>query len=46
LGKREAFENAKAIVAAEFKKQGYDREGAAKKLNIESQRAVYERSPY
>jgi heme-degrading monooxygenase HmoA len=42
----EAFENAKAIVAAEFKKQGYDREAAAKKLKIESQRAVYERSPY
>ena len=42
----ERFENAKAIVAAEFKKQDYHREAAAKKLKIESQRAVYERSPY
>jgi heme-degrading monooxygenase HmoA len=40
----EAFENAKAAVAAEFKKQGFDREATVKKLNIESQRAVYERA--
>jgi hypothetical protein len=42
----EAFENAKKAVAAEFKKQGVDPREATKKLNIESVRAVYERSPY
>jgi heme-degrading monooxygenase HmoA len=42
----EAFENAKAAVAAEFQKRGFDRQAAAKDLRIESLRAVYERSPY
>jgi heme-degrading monooxygenase HmoA len=42
----ETLENAKKAVAGEFEKQGYDRVATAKKLNIESQRAVYERSPY
>jgi heme-degrading monooxygenase HmoA len=42
----EAFENAKKTVATEFKEQGFDPQETRKKLKIESERAVYERSPY
>jgi heme-degrading monooxygenase HmoA len=42
----EVFENAKRAVATEFKKQGFDPQETRKKLKIESERAVYERSPY
>jgi len=42
----EASENAKKAVATEFKKQGFDPQETRKKLKIESERTVYERSPY
>jgi heme-degrading monooxygenase HmoA len=42
----EAFDNARKAAAAEFKRQGYDPQETRKTLKIESQRAVYERSPY
>ncbi len=42
----EVFENAKKAVAAEFQKPGVDPRVAAKKLNVQSERAVYERAPY
>ena len=42
----EAFENAKKTVATEFEKQGFGLQETRKKLKIESERAVYERSPY
>jgi len=42
----EAFENAKRAVATEFKRQGLDPQETRKKLKIEGERAVYERSPY
>jgi len=42
----EVFENAKKAVATKLKKQGFDPRRTRKKLKIESERAVYERSPY
>jgi heme-degrading monooxygenase HmoA len=42
----DAFENASKAVAAEHKRQGYDPQEARKKLRIESERAIYEKSPY
>ena len=42
----EAFENAKKTVATEFEKQGFGLQESRRKLKIESERAVYERSPY
>jgi len=42
----EVFENAKKAVAAEFQKRGVDPREAVKKLNVQSERAVYERAPY
>ena len=41
-----AFENAKQSVAAELKRQGLNPQETRKRLNIESERAVYNRSPY
>ncbi len=42
----EALESAKKATAAEFKKRDYDPQETRKKLKIESERAVYVRSPY
>jgi heme-degrading monooxygenase HmoA len=41
-----AFEDAKKAVAEEFKRQRYDPRDTVKKWRIETDRAVYERSPY
>jgi heme-degrading monooxygenase HmoA len=43
---QEALENATKAVAAEFQKQGSDPQEVRKRLKIEAERAVYERSPY
>lgn len=42
----QALENAKKAVAAEFQKQGVTPQEIRKKLKIESERAVYSRSPF
>jgi heme-degrading monooxygenase HmoA len=42
----EAFESARKAVATEFQRQGFDPQETRKKLKIEGERAVYERSPY
>ena len=42
----EAFANAKKAAAAEFQKLGFDPQELMKKLKIEIERAVYNRSPY
>ena len=42
----EALENAKKTVATEFEKQGFGLQQTGRKLKMESERAVYERSPY
>ena len=42
----EAFEKAKKTVATEFEQQGFGLQETRRKLKIESERAVYERSPY
>jgi len=42
----EAFANAKRAAAAEFQKLGFNPQEFMKKLKIESERAVYNRSPY
>jgi len=42
----EAFENAKRAVAIEYQKQGFNPQETRRKLKIESERSIYERSPY
>jgi hypothetical protein len=42
----EAFENASKAAAAEFKRRGFDPQQSRDQWKIESERAVYERSPY
>lgn len=42
----DAFENAKKSVGIEFQKQGFDPQEMRRKLKIEGERAVYERSAY
>jgi heme-degrading monooxygenase HmoA len=42
----ESFEKAKKAVAEEFQKRGFDPRESRRKLNIESERGVYERFPY
>jgi heme-degrading monooxygenase HmoA len=42
----EAFTNAKKATAAEFQRLGFNRQELKKKLKIEIERAVYNRSPY
>lgn len=41
-----AFENAKRVVAAEFQRLGLNPQETRKRLKIESERGVYNRSPY
>lgn len=41
-----AFENAKKAAVAEFKKQGFNPQETTRTLKIETERGVYERSPY
>ena len=42
----EAFENAKAAVALEYKQRGYDPQETVIRLKIERVRSTYERSSY
>jgi len=42
----EAFENAKRAVAIEYQKQGFNPQETRRKLKIESERSIYERSSY
>jgi heme-degrading monooxygenase HmoA len=42
----EAFQNAKKAVAAEFQKRGFNPPEIMKKLRVEIERAVFNRSPY
>ena len=41
-----AFENAKRAVAIEYQKQGFNPQETRRKLKIESERSIYERSSY
>jgi heme-degrading monooxygenase HmoA len=45
-GNEEAFENAKRAVAIEHQKQGFNPQETRQRLNIESVRSTYARSPY
>jgi heme-degrading monooxygenase HmoA len=42
----QAFENAKKAISAQFQKDGFNPQEFRKKLNIVSERSVYERFPY
>jgi len=42
----EAFENAKKAAMTEFQKVGFNPQETIKRLRVEMERAVYERSPY
>jgi len=42
----ESFEKAKKAVAEEFQRRGFNPQESRQKLNIESERGVYERFPY
>jgi len=42
----EAYENAKATVALDYKQRGYDPQETAKRLRIERVQSTYERSSY
>jgi hypothetical protein len=46
LGERRPFANAKKAAAAAFQKLGFNPQELMKKLKIEIERAVYNRSPY
>jgi heme-degrading monooxygenase HmoA len=41
-----AYENAKKATAEEFRRAGFNPRETMKRLNIEVERAVYQRSPY
>jgi heme-degrading monooxygenase HmoA len=43
---QEAFQSAKKAAAAEFQKRGFNPPEIMKKLRVEIERAVYNRSPY
>jgi heme-degrading monooxygenase HmoA len=45
-GNEEALENAKRAVAIEHQKQGFNPQETRQRLNIESVRSTYARSPY